>query len=181
MTICKLRLYLYAQVGASLVASFIAAPTAHAADESQTSMADWKASSVADATDPVPGPSPSAVVTKPVDTPSPSSGSGLRTAGIVTASAGLAAVVTGSIFNIKANGLAQEIGHSPGDSMSRDADRKTYQMLGVVGYGVGAACLATGTILYVLGRRSRATSSASLEVAPMIAQGQAGAFLQGTF
>jgi hypothetical protein len=133
---------------------------------------------------PVAAPPPVVIVQQaPPTQPAPSTGAGLRTAGIVTASVGLAAVVAGVIFNVKANGMASDMENTPGGySSSKESDRKTYETMGWVGYGAGAACVATGAILYFVGRsRGHAAGAASLEVAPMIANGQAGALLKGSF
>jgi hypothetical protein len=173
----------FVRVVVSFAVLFVVVPAARAADDSQASKSDWKESSVADLPSAAVEPSPPAAVTKPADASvPPATGAGLRTAGIVTASAGLATVVTGIILNIKANDLAHEMASTPsGYSAGKDSDRKTYKTLALTGYGVGAACVVTGTILYILGRDSRASGSAALTIAPMLAHAQAGALLQGAF
>jgi hypothetical protein len=135
------------------------------------------------ATTPAP---PALIVATPASPPeraSPSAsgngGSSLRTAAVATASVGAAALVAGIILNLKVNGLANDLKQTDGYSADRESDRKTYQTLGWVSYGVGAACLATGTVLYVLGLRSR--NSDAVVLAPAFAPGQAGAVVKGTF
>ena len=113
--------------------------------------------------------------------PASESGSGLRTAGIVTASIGGAALVTGIILNIKVNSMASDMQKTNGYTDSKDSDRKTYETMGWVGYGVGAACVATGAVLYYLGARPGATSTASVAFVPAFAPGQAGAIVRGVF
>ena len=109
------------------------------------------------------------------------SGSGLRTAGIITAAFGGAAVVAGIILNLKVNSMASDMQKTNGYTDSKDADRKTYETLGWAGYGVGAACVATGAVLYYLGARSGAAGTASVALVPAFAPGQAGAIVKGAF
>lgn len=109
------------------------------------------------------------------------SGSGLRSAGIITASFGGAAVVTGVILNLKVNGMASDMQKTNGYTESKDSDRKTYETLGWVGYGMGAAWVATGAVLYYLGARSGTPGTASVAFVPAFAPGQAGAIVKGSF
>jgi len=46
---------------------------------------------------------------------------------------------------------------------------------------VGAACVATGAVLYYLGLRSGSAGSTSFALVPAFAPGQAGALLKGAF
>jgi len=50
-----------------------------------------------------------------------------------------------------------------------------------VSYGVGAACVATGAVLYYLGVRRGSAGSTSVALVPAFAPGQAGALLKGAF
>jgi hypothetical protein len=110
------------------------------------------------------------------------SGSGLRTAGIVTASIGGAAVIAGIILNSKVNGMASDMETTPGGySASKESDRKTYETLGWIGYGLGAACVATGAILYIVGRKAGPSDSTQVAIVPTISGGQTGAVLVGAF
>jgi hypothetical protein len=113
--------------------------------------------------------------------PASDSGAGLRTAGIITAAFGGAAVVTGVILNLKVNSMASDMQKTNGYTDSKDSDRKTYVSLGWAGYGVGAACVVTGAVLYYLGARSGAPGAASVAFVPALAPGQAGAFVKGAF
>ncbi len=76
-----------------------------------------------------------------------------------------------------ASDLEKTNGYDPG----KISDRKTYETLGWAGYGVGAACVVTGAVLYYLGQQSGAAHSASVALVPTLAPGQAGAFLKGAF
>jgi hypothetical protein len=107
------------------------------------------------------------------------SGSGLRVAGIVTAAVGGAALVGGVIFNVESNSTARDLKKTDGYTPGRDSDRKTYATLAWVGYGVGAACVATGTLLYVLGRHS--AREPSVAFAPAVGPDHVGGVLKGTF
>jgi hypothetical protein len=96
---------------------------------------------------------------------------------------GVAAVVTGVIFNLKANSMADEMENTvDAYTSSKESSRKTYGTLAWVGYGVGAACIAAGAALIAIGA-SRGTSSAETRVAlvPAIGPGQAGVLLRGGF
>jgi tetratricopeptide (TPR) repeat protein len=115
---------------------------------------------------------------QPAGTP----GSGLRTAGIVTASVGGAALIAGVILNLKVNSMASSMETTPGGyTPGKESNRKTYQTLGWVGYGAGAACIATGSVLYLLGLKSGPSDTASVAFVPAFAPGQTGAVLKGGF
>jgi len=109
------------------------------------------------------------------------SGAGLRAGGIITAALGGAALVTGVILNLKVNTMASDLQKTDGYTASKESDRKTYETLGWVSYGVGAACVTTGAVLYYLGQRSGSAGSSSVALVPAFAPGQAGAILKGAF
>jgi hypothetical protein len=95
---------------------------------------------------------------------------------------GGAALVAGIVFNLKANSLASDLKKTDGYTSGKESDRKTYQALGWAGYGVGAACVATGAVLYVLGLRSSGSGNGStVAFVPAFAPGQAGAVVKGAF
>ena len=129
---------------------------------------------------PAAGPSP-AVVQPPAPAPAGEPGAGLRTAGIIAAAVGGAALVTGVVLNIKVNAMASDLQKTDGYSDGKESDRKTHQTLGWVSYGVGAACVAAGAVLYFLGQRQAPADSTSLALVPAFAPGQAGAALKGAF
>ena len=124
---------------------------------------------------------PTPVVQQTSIQPVSESGSGLRTAGVVTAAVGGAALVASVILNLKVNSMAESMQKTDGYTDGKESDRKTYETLGWVGYGVGAACVATGAVLYILGQRSGATGPTSVAIMPALAPGQAGAVLKGAF
>ncbi len=133
-----------------------------------------------------PAPTPATatpVVVQPEAQPSQvTNGAGLRTAGIIVAAAGGAALATGVLFNIKANSAIAEMESTPDTYRAKNADHGTDVTLAWVGYGVGAACVVTGAILYGIGFRAKSSSHATnVALVPTIGQGQAGAAFLGAF
>lgn len=110
-----------------------------------------------------------------------STGAGLRTAGVVTGAVGLAALAGGILLNLKVNSMADSLEATDSYSEDRESDRKTYAGLGWASYGLGAACLATGAVLYALGARSSGSPAPAVGVAPTLGPGHAGALVKGTF
>jgi hypothetical protein len=109
------------------------------------------------------------------------SGSRLRTAGIVTLSVGAAAVIAGVLLNLKANSMISDMEDNVGAySSGKDSSHQTYVISSGVSYGVGAACLLTGTILVGLGLRSKGGST-EVALVPAVGSGQAGVALTGGF
>jgi hypothetical protein len=104
-----------------------------------------------------PEPESAPIVTRPAREPSSGSGgASLRIGGIVTASFGLAAVGAGVLSNLKANSTVNEMYSTP-DGYTKESNRKTYATLAWVGYGVGAACIVTGAILYGVGLKAKSS------------------------
>ena len=124
-------------------------------------------------------PTAPAAVAKPRASTSSKPGSGLRTAGILTASVGGAALVAGIVLNYEANSLARDLEKTDGYTAGKESDRKTYETISWVSYGVGAACVAAGAILYVLG--SRSPGDHSVAFVPTLTPDHAGAVLTGSF
>jgi hypothetical protein len=110
-------------------------------------------------------------------------GRGLRVGGVISAAVGVAALGTGIALNLKANSMASDLEKPFNYSRSADSDRKTYKTMAWVGYGVGAAALTTGVVLYLLGRRNtdEPVGAVSLTLTPAIATSGAGATLAGSF
>ena len=134
------------------------------------------------------GNTPAAVVTQPQPSPAPveqpdagSPGAGLRTAGVIVAGLGGAALITGVALNLKVNGMASDL-EKPG-AYSRDTEsrRSDYATLTWVSYGVGGACLAGGAILYLLGHSQARTNGPAVAVLPAIASGGLAAVVKGAF
>jgi hypothetical protein len=126
--------------------------------------------------------SSTSIAAQPEAQPAPTtSGSGLRVAGIVTASVGVAAVVAGVLLNLKVNSMVNNMDTTVGNYEARNSDRKTYETMAWIGYGAGAACVVTGAILFGFGLRSGGNSSTTVALLPAIGPGQAGALLTGGF
>jgi hypothetical protein len=111
---------------------------------------------------------------------SPVPGAGLRTAGVITAAVGGAALVAGVILNLKVNTMASGFQNLNGYTDSKESDRKSLETLGWVSYGAGAACVATGSVLYILGLQGKQGSS-SMAFVPAFGPGGAAAILKGAF
>ena len=108
-------------------------------------------------------------------------GSGLRIAGVTVASVGAAALIAGVLLNLKVNSMASDLAKPENFNRDTDTTRKNYKTLGWVSYGVGAACLAGGSLLYYLGWHSGRDSGSSVALVPSVAPDMAGAVLIGAF
>lgn len=156
------------------------------AEEREKTAATSPAAFVAPSPEPARAPEPpgeasTAVATQAEPQEAPSgSGAGLRIGGIVTASLGLAAVASGVVFNLKANSTAKELKEVGGYSPGKESNRKNYRTAAWIGYSAGAACIATGVVLYIVGLK-QADSSQSLALLPVISDGQAGIALAGGY
>jgi hypothetical protein len=118
-------------------------------------------------------------------TPAPDQrpGSRMRTAGLVTASVGLLALAGGLAFNLQANSLTSDINKLDGWDRGKASRRDTYQTLGWVSYGVGAAALVTGATLFILAGRSGSTADSppAVSLSPVVLPGLAALSLRGTY
>ncbi len=136
------------------------------------------------ATTPVPVAQPATTAVEPVTStvsskpePSPSDsnrGKKLRVAGIISAAVGVAAIGTGVGLALKANGLS-----ATDYSRSREDERASLKTWSMVGYGVGAAAIVTGVVLYIVGWPSEQSSSVAL--LPVVAPDGASVLLNGRF
>jgi hypothetical protein len=88
-----------------------------------------------------------------------SDGRTLRIVGAVTTVVGLCAVGTGVVLALKEQSLTNEINTK--FSQSKESTRASYETWGYVSYGVGAAAIMGGAVLYYLGWRSGQSESAS--------------------
>ena len=99
-------------------------------------------------------------------------GAGLRATGVATMVVGGAALIAGGVLNLKHNSMIHDL---KGDYSGDLADSaQSYKTLSMVGYGVGAACLVGGAVLYWLGWREGKTV-----VGPGVVAGNAGVLLMG--
>lgn len=132
------------------------------------------------------GPGTTSTLPPPVVQNAPSSAGRSRSmvvAGIVTGAVGAVAIAGGVVMAMKANSLADDMENGIGGySVGKQDDQKTYKTLSWVGYGVGAACVATGAVLIGLGIRSGGEGkSADVALVPTFGPGQVGAVLKGGF
>ena len=140
---------------------------------------------------PVPPPTPEPAAPEPPTTlvaqPAPQPAEGRRRwklviAGIITSVAGAGGVVTGVVFNIKANDAARELETKVGAYPAKSNDEKNYKTAAWIGYGVGAACLVTGAALISVGAiKARPKSPPDVAFVPAFGPGQVGAVLTGAF
>jgi hypothetical protein len=108
-------------------------------------------------------------------------GGGLRIAGAATASLGLAAVVAGVALTFKVNSMSADLESPYNYSRSTESTRVGYKTLAWVSYGVGAACIAGGALMYYVGWRTQHNSRVDLALVPTIELAGAGAVLTGGF
>jgi hypothetical protein len=132
---------------------------------------------------PAPAPEEPAPIVVQTDAAKPTgkAGSGLRIAGIVTAAFGLAAAGAGLAFNLVANNTVGDMEKTLNGYATKKSDHDTYVTLSWVGYGVGAACLVTGAVLYGIGLKARSRSSTQVDLMPAVGPGQAGVAFTGVF
>lgn len=136
-----------------------------------------------------PAPAPPMVFSASQSIPARDSGSGLRTAGVIAASVGGAALLAGVELNLKVNSMTSDLEQPNSYNRGTDSTRKDYKTMGWIGYSVGAACVASGAVLYFLGWNKGRESSSSVSstfssswaLAPAAAPGIVGAMLAGGF
>jgi hypothetical protein len=108
----------------------------------------------------------------------------MRLSGIVVGSVGVAGIVTGVIFSLKAQSIANEVTADNAHhtySRSKDDRGRRYSNLQWMGYTLGAALLADGGFLYYLGyREAHSPASDSLSFLPVLLPGGTGAVMQGS-
>lgn len=120
------------------------------------------------------------VSSSPVPAPAPrTDGQSLRIAGVVSGAVGLASIGMGIYFYTRANSLSDSLTNADDPKASDYRAGKNAVTMQWVCYSVGAAALATGSILYYLGWPSGETRRASL--APVIGPSMAGIAAQGAF
>ena len=129
-------------------------------------------------------PPPAPLAPMPPSAPPPASdGRAWRIGGIATAAGGVAALAAGIAFGAAAQSAADDVGKKY--SSSTDSAGKRDATLQWVGYGVGAAALAAGALMYLHGRPEgehvSATGARSLRGVAWL-DGRAGAvLLEGAF
>jgi hypothetical protein len=107
---------------------------------------------------------------------------GLLTAGIITGVVGIGGVVTGIIFNLKANNTVNELEKLDSYSNAKKNNQSNYKTYAWIGYGAGAACAVAGAIMVGMGAsRSSPNSASDVALVPAVGPSQMGAMLTGSF
>ena len=104
---------------------------------------------------------------------------GLRIAGIVTGSVGVAALGAGLFFSLRTRSLSNSVGAASSFNPADAQSGRQAATLQWVGYGVGAAAVVTGAALYWAG--SPRMDEKKISFAPMLAPDGAGIAASGTF
>jgi hypothetical protein len=133
---------------------------------------------------PPPPPPPAEVIAPAPPVPPTRDGAGMRVAGLVTGAAGIVALGVGVFCNLKANGLSDDLNtlrQNGGWNQDKESSRKSYETAGWIGYGIGAAAVAAGTTLYILGSVRKTDPTSTVALTPMILPGTAALSMQGTF
>jgi hypothetical protein len=111
-----------------------------------------------------------------------SPGRGLRIAGIGCGVLGVASVGAGVYYYTQAKSYSNKVAGQGANPNPADASAgKHAQTMQWVFYSTGAAAIATGTVLYVLGWPSSDAGRVTTGVAPMFGPGVAGISAQGAF
>lgn len=105
-------------------------------------------------------------------------GRGLRIAGLILAGVGGAAIGAGVFCTLKTRSISSNESKY-GATQAQEDDRKRYETWGWVSYGVGAAALATGVVLYIVGWPT--TGPGQLALQPRVSTTGADLLLIGRF
>jgi hypothetical protein len=128
--------------------------------------------------DPPPQPVASAAAEGPAITDR-ARGAGLRVAGIVLGSVGVAAVVTGLALNLKANSLADDF--NTNQSPSTRSSQSSYKTGSIICYGVGAGAVVAGIVLYLIGHRAGEKVSTQVSLFSSLTPTELSLGLRGAF
>ncbi len=106
-------------------------------------------------------------------------GRGLRIAGIATAGVGAAAVVGGVLLGLHAKSISNDLSGSNAFDQSKYDAGKAAERNMFIAYGVGAAAIAGGVTMYVLGSKRRTAERPAVSLVPItggVALTTAGSF-----
>jgi hypothetical protein len=140
-------------------------------------------------TDAGPGPGVATLQALPAPQPDLSSGvapaahpgRGLRIAGITCGLVGLASVGAGIYFYTQAQYYSDKVANQAVRNPSDESAGRRAETMQWVFYSVGGAALATGTVLYLLGRQHATEGDSRTAVVPMVGPGLAGISARGAF
>jgi hypothetical protein len=129
-------------------------------------------------------PSPPALVARPE--PAERGSSSLRMAGIGLGATGLVFVGVGAYFGLQVRSIEQRVAQTASDHNIDDRSERARGQRAVrwqwLGYGLGAAALAAGTTLFMLGRPdSHEGSRGAIALSPLIDQDGGGACVHWGF
>jgi hypothetical protein len=68
-----------------------------------------------------------------------------------------------------------------GWNQDKESSRNSYETLGWIGYGVGAAAIITGTTLYILGASRKTETTLTVALIPVVLPCAAALSLQGSY
>ena len=126
-------------------------------------------------------PAPEQIAVASATQPAANPGRGLRIAGIACGVVGVASVGTAIYFYTQAKSYSDKVSGQTTLNPSDDSAGKRAQTMQWVFYGAGAAAIATGTVLYVLGWQAADSGRTVTGIAPMLGPGLAGLTAQGAF
>jgi hypothetical protein len=113
--------------------------------------------------------------------PKPQPGRDLKVAGIITASCGVGSIGIGLLYYWRRAGLLEKVEDKQKFQTDDDKNKlSSYKTISRVGYGVGAAAIATGVTLYLLGVH-QSNSEPSVAWLPALLPGGATLTLRGRF
>jgi hypothetical protein len=115
----------------------------------------------------------------PPTAPQASSGTTMRVTGVAVAVAGAGILGAAVGLNLKANQLARDASRT--QDPGTESTQKSYKTGSMVCYGVSAAALVTGGLLYWLGHEKGEPKSAGLALLPAWTPGEATITLRGGF
>ena len=134
-------------------------------------------------------PEPDIVVAPPPPAPTPAPldrGKSMRIAGLAIGGAGLVGLAVGGYFGYKAKDLDNQISNHPMDEMWPDdiqqleKDGQAYENKQIIFMIAGGAVLATGVVIYFIGR-SRKSSAERVTLVPTATPEAAGLAITGGF
>jgi hypothetical protein len=126
-------------------------------------------------------PAPAQIDVASAPQPAANPGRGLRIAGIACGAVGVASVGAGIYYYTQAKSYSDKVSNQTIPNPSDESAGKHAQTMQWVFYSAGAAAIATGTVLYVLGWQATDTSRPTARVAPLLGPGIAGISAQGAF
>jgi hypothetical protein len=107
---------------------------------------------------------------------------GLRIAGVACGAVGVASVATAIYYYTQARSYSDKVsGQGANPNPADESSGKHAQTMQWVFYSAGAAAIATGTVLYILGWPAADTGNTTAGIAPMLGPGVAGISAQGAF